>query len=318
MKGTRRLLIATLLALFALSANGIYFALQTGIGGLHDVPEPIRGESSIRYEAKNTGVPGAGPKEQDGAENRIPPVNLMVLGLDNDKTRCDVIMLLNFDPGTSSLNILSIARDTRVRYGRSYRKINSLYPKGGEKRVAKEVYEITGLPVHYYVTVDFKGFREIIDTLGGVEFYVPFRMKYDDPTQDLHINLKKGLQVLDGKKAEQLIRYRKGNLRGQGYIEGDIGRIKMQQDFIRALIDQKLNIRYISKADDIFSIIKDNVKTNIEISDAARYFSNVIRIREENVKTFVLPGESHMSGDVWWYICDREKTAAMISENFRT
>ena len=50
-------------------------------------------------------------------------------------------------------------------------------------------------------------------------------------------------------------------LRGQGYIEGDIGRIRMQQDFIKALIDQKLNIRYISKADDIFRIIKDNVKT---------------------------------------------------------
>lgn len=318
MKGTRRLFIATLLTLFALSANGICFLLQTGIGDLLRAPEPISGDSSVRYEAKSTGVPDAGSKGQAGVQDRMPPVNLMVLGLDNDKTRCDVIMLLNFDPGAPSLNILSVARDTRVRYGKNYRKINSLYPKGGEKRLAKEIYEITGLPVHYYVTVDFKGFRKIIDTLGGVEFYVPFRMKYDDPTQNLHINLKKGLQVLDGKKAEQLVRYRKGNLRGQGYIEGDIGRIRMQQDFIKALIDQKLNIRYISKADDIFRIIKDNVKTNIGLTDAARYFSSVIRIKGENVKTFVLPGESYLSGDVWWYICDREKTAAMISENFRT
>lgn len=318
MKRTRLLFMASLFVLFVLSANAVCIILQTGTRELRSAPEPISGESSARYETESMSIPGGSPVGQAGKDDGTAPVNVMVLGLDNDKTRCDVIMLLNFDPGTPSLSILSIARDTRVRSGSSYKKINSLYAKGGEKRVADEIYEITGLSVHYYVTMDFRGFRKIIDALGGVEFYVPFRMKYDDPVQGLHINLKKGLQVLDGKKAEQLVRYRKGNLRGQGYIEGDIGRIRMQQDFIKALIDQKLNIRYISKADDIFRIIKDNVKTNIEISDAARYFSSVIRLKKENVKTFVLPGESHMYGDVWWYICDREKTAAMISENFRT
>jgi len=318
MKRTRLFFMASLITLLILSANAVSFILQTGMGDVHRAPEPISGESSVSYEAKSMAAADESPGKQNGKDGRMAPVNVMVLGLDNDKTRCDVIMLLNFDPGTPSLNILSIARDTRVRYGRSYKKINSLYAKGGERLIADEIYEITGLPVHYYFTVDFRGFRKIIDTLGGVEFYVPFRMKYDDPTQNLHINLKKGLQVLDGKKAEQLVRYRKGNLKGQGYIEGDIGRIKMQQDFIKALIDQKLNIRYLSKADDIFRIIKDNVKTNVELTDAARYFSSVIRIKGENVKTFVLPGESYRSGDVWWYIHDREKTEAMISENFST
>jgi LCP family protein required for cell wall assembly len=318
MRQTKRLLIASLFALLLLSANGVFFILQTGIGSLNYAPEPFSGESSTEYEAKSLNVSEENPltRTQAEAKNGMLPVNLMVLGLDNDKTRCDVIMLLNFDPNTSSLNILSIARDTRVRSGRSYRKINSLYSKGGEKLVADEICNITGLPVHYYITADFRGFRKIIDTLDGVEFYVPFRMKYDDPTQNLHIYLKKGLQVLDGKKAEQLVRYRKGNLKGQGYIEGDIGRIKMQQDFIRALIDQKLKAQYISKADDIFAIIRENVKTNIEITDIARYFSSIVRLKSENIKTFVLPGESYLIGDVWWYIHDREQTAAMISENF--
>lgn len=318
MRQTRRLFIASLLALLLLSANGVFFILQTGIGSLHYVPEPFSGESGSGYETKSLATPedNSRTRSQAEAKNRMAPVNLMVLGLDNDKTRCDVIMLLNFDPDTSSLNMLSIARDTRVRSGRSYRKINSLYSKGREKLVADEICNITGLPVHYYITADFRGFRKIVDALGGVEFYVPFRMKYDDPTQNLHIHLKKGLQVLDGRKAEQLVRYRKGNLKGQGYIEGDIGRIKMQQDFIRALIEQKLTVQYISKADDIFTIIRENVKTNIELTDIARYFSSVARLKNENIKTFVLPGESHLIGDVWWYIHDREQTAAMISENF--
>lgn len=318
MRQTRRLFIASLLALLLLSANGVFFILQTGIGSLHYVPEPFSGESGSGYETKSLAAPedNSRTRSQAEAKNGMAPVNLMVLGLDNDKTRCDVIMLLNFDPDTSSLNMLSIARDTRVRSGRSYRKINSLYSKGREKLVADEICNITGLPVHYYITADFRGFRKIVDALGGVEFYVPFRMKYDDPTQNLHIHLKKGLQVLDGRKAEQLVRYRKGNLKGQGYIEGDIGRIKMQQDFIRALIEQKLTVQYISKADDIFTIIRENVKTNIELTDIARYFSSVARLKNENIKTFVLPGESHLIGDVWWYIHDREQTAAMISENF--
>ena len=315
MRNTGRLFIASLFALLVLSANGMYFIRQTGMH--RHSPEPISDGSGTGYETESSAVSDERAGEQTEAAGRMTPVNLMLLGLDGDETRCDVIMLLNFDPETSSLNILSIARDTRVRFGNVYKKINSLYSKGGETLLADEIRNITGLPVHYYITADFGGFRKIIDTLGGVEFDVPFRMKYDDPTQNLHIHLKKGKQVLDGKKAEQLVRYRKGNLRGQGYIEGDIGRIKMQQDFIRALIDQKLNFQYLSKADEIIAIIRDNVKTNIETSDIARYFPSAVRMGKEDIKTFVLPGESHIIKDVWWYIHDREQTAALISENFK-
>jgi LCP family protein required for cell wall assembly len=321
MRGTRFFFAASVIMLVLLSANGIYFMLSGGQDMGRFEPEPISGGYTVRY---GTDIARTNMEDQDGKHDSDPesipgmaPVNLMLLGLDRDKSRCDVIMLLNFDPETSDLNVLSIARDTRIRTGRSFRKINSLYSKGGEKRVAEEISTITGLPVHYYITADFKGFRKIIDTLGGVEFYVPFRMNYDDPTQNLHIHLKKGLQVLDGRKAEQLVRYRKGNYKGQGYIEGDIGRIKMQQDFIKALIDQKLSFRYLSKADDVFAIIRDYVKTNITLSDIARYAGSAAKIRPEDIKTFVLPGESCLQGDVWWYIYDREQAASMIAENFR-
>lgn len=339
MKETKFVFIAAVILLLVLSANGLYIVLDS-VNNTRYVPEPIsdgnQGDyeyydyyGNIGYNSKAYGT-GSMKTGADGLENpdnesvsdgntidESVPVNVLLLGLDRDKTRCDVIMLLSFDPAVPELNILSVARDTRIFTGRTYRKINSFYSRGGEKRVAKEVSRITGLPVHYYVTVDFKGFRKIIDTLDGVEFDVPFRMNYDDPTQNLHIHLKKGLQLLDGRKAEQLVRYRKGNYKKQGYTEGDIGRIKMQQDFMRALIDQKLNFRYLSKADDIFAILQDYVKTNITIADIARYAGSAAKLRSDSIKTFILPGESYMIDNVWWYIYDKKETASMIKENFR-
>ncbi len=337
MRGTRFVLATVVILLLVLSVSGLYTVLNA-VNDIQYVPEPISdgsfgyddnydyfgvGDSHgydtgiLRADPEGRSSPETGTGESEGRVAESAPVNMLLLGLDMDKTRCDVIMLLSFYPSAPALKMLSIARDTRVFTGRTYKKINSFYSMGGAKRVAREVSRITGLPVHYYVTADFKGFRKIIDTLDGVEFNVPFRMNYDDPTQNLHIHLKKGVQLLDGKKAEQLVRYRKGNYKKQGYIEGDIGRIKMQQDFMKALIAQKLNFRYIAKVDDIFAILQEYVKTNITLADIARYAGSAAKLRSDSIQTFVLPGESHIIDNVWWYIYDGEETASMIEENFR-
>ncbi|MGI6669885.1 MAG: LCP family protein [Acetivibrionales bacterium] len=296
---------ALLLAMFT---NGLYIIMRNGESGLLLLVSPPRdGETGKRAEYFYG-------RDNSGTVRELP-VNLMVLGLDKDETRCDVIMLFNFDPASSKLNILSVARDTKVYCNSRRARINSLYSKGGENLISEELTAITGLPVHYYITMNFEGFRKIIDTLGGVEFYVPFRMIYDDPTQNLRIRLKKGYQLLDGKKAEQLVRYRKGNY-GQGYTEGDIGRIKIQQDFMKALISQKLNIDYISKAGDIFNILKEHVKTNITMADIVYYIGKIKKIESGNVHTFTLPGKSKFIEGAWYYLYDPAQTAALIQDNF--
>jgi len=244
------------------------------------------------------------------------PVNLLVLGLDEEELRTDVILLFNYNPGLSRLNILSITRDTRVYARGKYSKINALYSAGKEQLVADEIRQITGLPVKYYLTMNFKGFRKIIDALGGVEFNVPFNMDYDDPGQNLHIHLDKGEQLLDGDAAEQLVRYRKGNRSGQGYFDGDIGRISMQQEFATALIRQKMSVRNLSKVNDIFDIMKEYIRTNIGITDIAQYLSSLKDIKKESIKTFTLPGESAVKNDVWYYIYNKELTGKIINEDF--
>ena len=196
-------------------------------------------------------------------QEKVGMVNILLLGVDEGGMRSDTIMLASLNGRTGRLSVLSIPRDTRVLVGRSYQKINAAIGIGAqevrkgnlkepEELSVQKVKLITGLPIHYFMSVNFDGFMEIIDALGGVEFDVPFRMKYDDPVQGLHIDLQPGLQVLDGKKAHDFVRFRKGNPGYPGYAMGDLGRVEAQQAFIKALVSQKVNAKYLLKANDLF------------------------------------------------------------------
>ena len=270
----------------------------------------------IRYFAESESTPlkmiGYLPKTTEFGRS----VNLLVLGLDDEELRSDVIALINFNPKRKKINIRSIARDTRVKNNGKYGKINALISKGGEELVINEVENITGLKIDYYITLNFKGFREIVDVVGGVEIDVPMDMKYDDPVQNLHIDLSKGRQILDGEKSEQFVRFRKGNRKGEGYEDGDLGRIEAQQLFFKEFINQKFKAIYILKAGSIFSILSENMRTNIKISDIdffARQFSN---INIDEINTFTLPGEAVYKNGIWYYIYNAKKTSEMIEDNF--
>lgn len=244
------------------------------------------------------------------------PINIIVLGLDEEGVRSDVIVLLNYNPGDGKLNILSIARDTRVRARGNITKINALVGMGGEELLIKGVEQLTGLKVDYYLTLNFIGFRKIIDTLDGVKINVPVDMDYDDPEQNLHIHLKKGEQVLDGNKAEQFVRYRKGNKNGQGYTDGDVGRIKVQQEFMKSLIDQKVKLRYFSKVDDVYFILKKYMRTNIELNDINYYLNNIRNTKYEKIQSYTIPGEPAYVDDIWYFVCNKKKTRELIDNKF--
>jgi LCP family protein required for cell wall assembly len=244
------------------------------------------------------------------------PVNLLVLGLDEEGVRSDVIMLVNYNPDIGRINLLSIARDTRVRAKGKVSKINALVGLGGENLVISKVEELTDLDIDYYLTLDFAGFRKIVDALGGVEFDVPMDMNYDDPEQGLHIHLKQGRQILNGDKAEQYVRYRKGNSRKEGYQDGDIDRMKAQQKLMRALLEQKLKLKYFLKLDDIYFILKEHMRTNIEIGDIKNYLPKLRNIEYSETKTFTIPGDSVYTNGIWYYIYDEKKLENIIEENF--
>jgi len=201
-------------------------------------------------------------------------------------------------------------------------KINScLGFKSREKFMIETIKTITKMPVHYYCEVNFDGFIEIIDILGGVDYNVPFDMNYDDPVQDLHIHLKAGMQHLDGQAAHDFVRFRHNN-KGEGeyapgeYAKGDIGRIDAQQKFLKELFRQKMQPQYLLKAPALIDAAYSNVKTNFTIASALDFVTILKSAETTNLESFVLPGEGRYIGNVSYYIYSPSETKALVLSEF--
>ncbi len=260
-------------------------------------------------------------------------VNILALGTDDGGYRCDTIMLVNINGETGKVNILSIPRDTAIasrnsngsiRYNANgvpnYNKINSYLAMGKqeeakgklevpEELVVRKVKEITGLPIHYFVTVDFEGFINIIDALGGVDFDVPENMNYDDPAQDLHIHLKKGMQHLDGKAAHDFVRFR-------NYKDGraDLARVEAQQAFVKALVKQKLTASNLAKIDELYEIIGENVRTNYSFEALMGSLGTIADLTSDKVTMHVLPNTPKMINGLSYVIYNTEENMEKLDE----
>ncbi|MGI6776831.1 MAG: LCP family protein [Acetivibrionales bacterium] len=252
--------------------------------------------------------------------------NILMMVGDKEEANTDTMMVVNFNTKTGTLNVLSIPRDTKVGIsGLKIPKINSLYArKNGKELVINAVSSILGTKVDYYVYLNIKTFRQVIDALGGVDYYVPVDMHYDDPIQDLHIHLNKGQQLLDGNKAEQFLRFRhpNGNQYTQEmmkYYDGsDIKRIEAQQNFIKELVRQKANILYLPKINEIIDLVFSNLETDITLNEALKMAKNVYSFKIEDINTFTLPGESRKEADgLWYFIYDEYQAQSILEGNFR-
>lgn len=216
-------------------------------------------------------------------------INILLLGMDigdaenasnTSARRTDTMMLLNYNPRTDNMRLVSIPRDTLIEVENAhdgngnkipYWKINAAYVLGGEEEVVEQVGKLLNITVNYLVEIDYAAFRNLIDAVGGVEMYIDRDMYYDDDAQDLHIHFNKGETVLlDGQKAEGFFRWRKNN-DGTGLADGDLGRIKNQQKFISALIEKCSNPMIITQVPDILRSIKENVITNMSGTDMIKY-----------------------------------------------
>lgn len=242
--------------------------------------------------------------------------NVLILGVDADGMRTDTIILASYDLDNNKIDMLSIPRDTRMYIGKRYQKINAAYSlsqngkRKGPQGTIEAVTRLTGVPINYYVEFSTEAFRKMIDALGGVEFDVPQRMYYTDRGQNLYIDLQPGLQTLDGDKAEQLVRFRR-------YAEGDIKRVEMQQEFIKAVAEQKLNLSILAKLPDIFKTLQSEIKTNFSVMDIMKYLPNLKELLPENVVFHQLPGE--FSGPEYsasYWLVDVESLKTLITETF--
>lgn len=247
-------------------------------------------------------------------------ITFLVLGVDSMDTksasgaRTDTIMLCRADKSTGEISLLSIPRDTKVHIrGRmNEEKINHAHAYGGPELSVKAVKDLLGVDLEYYVRVDYRIVKEYVDLIGGVEVYVPMDMKYSDPVADppLYIDLKQGQQLLDGDKALQFLRFRKG------YADQDLGRIKAQQQFVAAAIEKSLRPGNIVNIPQMIKSYYDYVDTNIPFDLVMKFAMKAKSFSPEKVNMATLPGEGEYIGGVSYFILDEEESAKLVNTMF--
>lgn len=270
----------------------------------------------------------------ENTKKNLKEIKVLILGVstDLDSQLTDTIMVASYNPNTQKANLLSIPRDTFTGKYKSKatasQKINALYniSKDPEKTL-KAVNDITGFDINYYVLVRTEALIKLVDAIGGVEFNVPINMKYDDPTQNLHINLKAGTQIINGEKAEQLLRFRHSNIDKNGnmttypseYGNDDFGRMRTQRDFISATLQQTLKPSNILKIGEILEIANKNVETNLELSYVKDYIPYAVEFNTENLKTATLPGTTpdlKETNNVSVFVVDQDEAEELINSMF--
>ena len=254
----------------------------------------------------------------------LPEFHVLLMGISSDISveLSDTIMIASYNPNTQKATLVSVPRDSYVGENRlaatSYDKINALCQQGPEKTL-EAVNELTGLDLDKYVVIDTEALKELVDAIGGVDFDVPIDMKYDDNKQDLHINLKKGMQHLDGQQAEWLVRFRHNNdgtSYPSEYGDNDIGRMRTQREFITAVIEQTLQAKNIFKIGNILDIASKYVETNVDLEQVKNYAPYAVEFDMKNLKTANLPGTPSRINGLWFYDVDEEGSADLLEDLF--
>ena len=247
--------------------------------------------------------------------------NIVVMGCDirkDDVGRSDTLFVVMLDKNKKNAALLSVPRDTRVKIkGHGWDKINAAFAYGGQKLTRETVQDFLGIRLNNYVLVDFQGFKGLVDAVGGVDINVEKRMYYYDPYDGFEIDLRPGMQHMDGKTAMQYVRYRDE--------EGDIGRIRRQQKFLMALYKHIASKNIIAKIPGVSKQIMSMVKTDLSLKEMVE-LGNVMRdmVEKEGLKMSMVPGEPEYINGISYWIPDipkmRQKMADMqgvkISEKF--
>ena len=252
----------------------------------------------------------------------LPDFYCLLLGKSEAMT--DTIMVAKYSPSTGNAALLSIPRDSFVgsnpNTATASDKINSKY-QISPQRTIDAVNELTGLNLKYYITVDTKALRDLVNAIGGVYFDVPIKMDYDDSSQDLYIHLEPGYQLLDGQKAEWLVRFRHNN-NGTSYSyeygDNDLGRMRTQREFLMAVAKQTLKLENITKINDIMNVIEQEVETNIDFDTMMEYAPALLNINADNIQTNMLPGTPQYCNGVAVYLVDKDEAKDVVNELFLT
>ena len=252
-------------------------------------------------------------KVEEGLLTAKDKSTIMIMGVDereDDVGRSDTLMIATVDPKKNRAALLSIPRDTRVKIaGHGWDKINAAYAYGGERLTQRTVEDFLGVNMDHYVIINTHAFQKIIDAIGGIDIDVEKRMYYEDPWDDdggLVIDLRPGMQHMDGKTAVTYVRYRDE--------EGDIGRIKRQQKFMAACMEKITSPAIIPKLPSVIREVMDSVKTDLSMRQLLEFAGTLKEAQKSGLKTDMVPGRPLYIDGISYWIPEVEKLRTTLAE----
>ena len=306
----------------------------------------------ISQPADPNATESMGPGEEVSKEPEYDPVqpkvsgerksedfySILVFGTDESSNLTDTMMVVSYDVTNQKATAMSIPRDTLINTKASSldaMKMNCVYSRkgGGEKGIQalmNEASELVGFSIDYYVVVNWELVGLMVDAIDGVYFDIPWDMWYSDPYQDLYIDLKAGYQLLDGDQAMQLVRWRK-NMDPETFevlkehSVGDIGRLEIQQSFLKSVLKQTLQLKNATKVSELAKLFGEHVVSNLTIENLFWFGTQAIfnGLNVDDVQFVTMPfyyGEYPVqSGDGWkmrsFVYPARKNLLALINES---
>ena len=305
-----------LVVLSALIVAGyIGFSLMVKAPEQKQLPQPPQNGG------QNTTAPGPGGVGDASGSNPADPMALnrregvytiLLAATDKDGTRTDTMMVMCYDTEKQTVGVVSIPRDSLIDRGSGHHA-KLVYGKGGVEQRVEDISQMLGIPIDGYIKVNIKGFITLVDYLGGIDFYVPCDMDYDDPFQNLSIHYKEGQRKLSGQQAMEVARFRKNN-DGSGY--SDVGRTQTQQKLLIALAKKVLSWDSLTKVNGFVEIFNKNVSTDLTLDNMMYFAGQAINLDPSAaVETATLPGRGDgvFRGYRWCFELDPEGTLETVN-----
>ena len=317
------IIAAVIIGIFALVAVAA-FVVHSAVSSItanQPVPTaaPLPGQpnngGSQNGEPTNTAAPT--PTPTPGLINLLTPspserTTILLLGVD-EHNNTDANLIMTLDIENRLIDVISVPRDTRITLpasdvnqlralGRQYVPTNGVMRLGNLYAIAGSTHgpnfavnhlsAIFGIEIDHFVVLELAAFRDIVDIIDGVEFNVPRRMYYNPPDEDFIIDLQPGVQRLNGRQAEALVRYR------YSLPRADLDRIQIQQDFMRAMFTQTINSPAIRNnfRTTIETILAHTTASNITLMDALSLLPTFEALVSGAIAFHTLPGSAAAGG----------------------
>ena len=294
----RRLLTFVLLIVLVLIGYGAYLAYNAYDAASGSYQGLSRGEKSELRDAEV-----AVTKD---------PITILLMGIEDYSTggengRTDTLMVATVDPDTKKVNLLSIPRDSRVEIvGKGIEdKITHAHAYGGTEMTINTVENFLNIPIDYYVKVNFEGFKEVIDEIGGITVDVPFDFVAHTDVPGGRATFTEGPMTLDGTEALAYARMRKDDPRG------DFGRSDRQKQVIKAAMDEVSTASGLFKLDEIAQHIGNNIETNLKPTELFALQKAYSDVSSSNIESLTIDGTDERINDVYYFKPDEESVAAL-------